>query len=243
MAEHVKKREKSRGALRYAVLALLFALVLGIAASAWFYSQRQVAAAAPVDSPMSIYINAAHQEDIQYLDLSGIDMEREDGNGDRYNYQDFVFTVQGEDLRSFKLQLAYTTNNQLTFELYQAYETNAADGLVSFYSVTEDDTIYYNKSGAALPLVYLNTLAGSGNKLADPASQHNVDTYDTGSGKYGSVNQYAEPIYCQTASAVAVQNQSGIRFHNYFILRVIWSGEKMNDRETDMLYIAARAAS
>ena len=230
MAAQVKKtRHVSR---RFVVIALILAIVLGGAAYAWFSVNRQLAAVVPIDSPMSIYINAAHQEDIQYLDLSDIDMERERPNGTRYNYQDFVFTVQGEDLRAFKLQLAYTTNNQLTFEIYEAEEA-VGSGQVAYYSPT-GSTIYYNADGGALPLTYLN--AQSGNKLAN--STRHVQTY----GSYNNVHLYAEPIYCQTTNPIAVRHRTGSQFYNYFILRVTWPNDKMNDRETDALYLSAKAS-
>ncbi|MBR3641488.1 MAG: hypothetical protein IKN53_05620, partial [Oscillibacter sp.] len=201
-------------------------------AYAWLHTSRQVAAVAPVDNPMSIYINAAHQEDIQYMDLSDIDMERERPNGTRYNYQDFVFTVQGEYIRAFRLQLAYTTNNQITFEIYQAEEDPNGD--VLYVSAEDGSSVYYSADGGALPLTYLN--AQSGNKLAN--NTLHTDTY----GSYNNVNLYAEPIYCQTTNTIAVRHREGIRFHNYFILRATWPAERTNDKETDIIYIAAKAA-
>ena len=50
-------------------------------------------------------------------------------------------------------------------------------------------------------------------------------------------------MYVQTQNAISVRNLSGIYFHNYFILRVRWPADKMNDKETDVLYISAKAGS
>jgi hypothetical protein len=194
---------------------------------------------------MAIFINAAHKEDIVYLDMAGLDMNSKRGDGTRYNYKDFVFTVQGEDLMAFRLQLAYTTNNQFTYEIYAADETDGGDYVVT-YETTQGETIKYNwQTGTPIPMTYLNAKAGSGNKLADPGNSYNVDTYINaeGTAKYANVNPYAEPIYCHSTNAISVEHRSGTRFHNYFILRVRWDPEKINDKETDIVYIAAVAAA
>ncbi len=217
------------------IAALVLAAALGGTAFAWYFFQREVAASAPIDSPMSIYINASHQEDIINLDLSNIDMERTDELGNRYNYQDFAFTVQGEAIADFKLQLSYTTNNRLTFEIYQATEGTGAGGQYTYYSADEDALYHYTIDGSALPLRYLNAQAG--NLLAN--NTLHTQTY----GSYANVHQNAEPLYAQTVSAIPVQNLSGINFHNFFILRVRWPADKLNDKETDVLYIAARAGT
>ncbi|MBQ7624758.1 MAG: hypothetical protein IJS65_05755 [Clostridia bacterium] len=219
---------------RAGVLALICVLALGGSVYAWLNARRRVAAVAEIDSPVAIYINAAHKEDIQYLDLSEIDMERERPDGSRYNYQDFIFTVQGEEVALFKLQLAYTTNNQLQFEIYEATEGAQGANSVVYYSPT-GSAYYYDPDGGAIPMTYLNTQ--SGDLLAD-SSMH-TDTY----GSYSNVNTYAEPIYCQSTNAIAARNREGINFHNYFILRVKWTNGKMNDRETDILYLSAKAGA
>ncbi len=224
------------------VLLLVFVVLASGVSYAWLRSQRRVAAGALIDSPMSIYINAGHLEDVLYLDLSGIDMERTDPlSGDRYNYQDFVFAVRGEDLQYFRLQLAYTTNNQFQFELYRALEyASPAAGRVEYHAAN-GTSYYYERNGAKLTLNYLNTL--SGDMLGDPADELNVETYKAGGGKYGNVDQYAEPVYCKVANAIAVENLDGLNFYNYFILRVKWDPSRQNDRETDILYIAAKAGA
>ncbi len=227
-----------------ALTALVLTVALAGTAAAWYVVQRRVAAAAPIDSPMSIFIDAGHREDIMYLDLSGIDMERQDDMGNRYNYQDFVFTVAGEAIASFNLQLAYTTNNQFSYEIYRATESETPGGHVDYVSTETVEGVnkhyYYTMAGEKLDMKYLNTL--SGDMLGDPAHELNEQTYAAGSGKYGNVNQYAEPIYCQTRTPEA-SNMSGWEFCNYFILRVKWSPEKTNDKETDLIYIAAKAGS
>ncbi|MBO4216905.1 MAG: hypothetical protein J5940_03065 [Clostridia bacterium] len=214
--------------VRIAAVSLLISVILGSTVYSWYFYQRQVAASAEIDSPMSIYINAAHKEDIIYLDMAGINMEEGD-------HKDFVFAVQGEYIRAFKLQLAYTTNNQLTFEIYEASESSGAGGLVEF-EAPSGGTYSYNMIGASpLSLVYKNAQAG--NLLANDTLH--AQTY----GSYDNVETHAEPIYCQTASSVSVRNRDGVRFHNFFILRVIWPEGKTNDKETDLLYISAKASS
>ena len=215
------------------IISLVLVAALGGTAFAWYFFRREVAASAPIDNPVSIYISASHQEDIANLDLSNIDMERQDEFGNRYNYQDFAFTVMGETLNNFKLQLAYTTNNRLTFEIYEATEASGSGGQYTYYSAADDALYNYTITGSALPLRYLN--AQTGNLLAN--SSLHTPTY----GSYANVQENAEPMYVQTQNAISVRNLSGIYFHNYFILRVRWPADKMNDRETDVLYIAAKA--
>ena len=227
MADAKKNNRISSKRIWIVLAAVALVAALSGTVFAWYFFHREVAASAPIDSPVSIYINAAHKEDIINLDLSNIDMEREDGSGNRLNYQDFAFTVQGEDVYTFKLQLAYTTN-------YEATESSGSGGLYTYYSETDDALYSYSfLNGTPLALRYLNAQAG--NKLAN--NTLHTETY----GSYANVNQYAEPLYCQTVNSIAARNQSGLEFHNYFILRVTWPADKMNDRETDVLYISAKA--
>jgi hypothetical protein len=214
--------------VRIAAVSLLLSVILGSTAYSWYFYQRQVAVTAEIDSPMSIYINAAHKEDIIYLDMAGINMEEG-------THKDFVFTVQGEYIRAFKLQLAYTTNNQLSFEIFEATESSGTGGLVQYHSDETGADYSYDILGSALPLRYLN--ASAGDRIAN--SNMHTETY----GSYDNVNTYAEPIYCQTQDAIAARNRVAVRSHNYFILRVSWPAGKHNDRETDLLYIAAKAGT
>lgn len=240
--------------IRIIVIAIAaVAIITAIPVGAWFYYQRQVAALARVDSPISLYINAGHQEDIIYLNMSDIDVWRTE---DRYNssgiqddhqlYKDFVFCVRGEYLDKFHLQLAYTTNNQFEYELYRAEERPEGSewqtGDVTFTDTDGTHWQYYIEGGK-IPLNKLNEIIVEGKKLGNPEKENSF--YRMTYGTYGysenlldnTVDKYAVPIYCKTKER---ETGNGVgTFVNYYILRVIWGPNKQNDRETDIIYIAA----
>ena len=252
-------------------LLLLLSVAVAIPSFAWFVKTGMVAYA-PVASNQALYIGAGHIqlkevngdnafdtdypfEDVRYLYLEGIDTS---SNDDGTAYKDFVFCVYGEGISKYKLQLAYTTNNQFVYEIYDATEATADSPGAVRYDVHDDTeghtpTYYYTATGGAIAGTYLNvTTDESGNPVADEngkvladSTKHN-DTYirsDSESpGVYDSskVNKYAEPIYWQTASSI---NGSPNAFVHYFILRVWENSKHINDRETDVICIAAKSIS
>ena len=231
------------------VALLILALCMIVPSSAWLFRQT-IAAYAPVTSHESLYIGAGHiaidvendvfdpdvtLEDVRYLYLSGID-----ATDTEHDYVDYVFCVYGKSISKFKLQLAYTTNNQFTYEIYEANEAlvNSA-GAISYttHDETSPQTYYYKASGEAVTGTYLNKTIDGGKTIAD-SSKHTA-TY--GSYASSNVNRYAEPIYWQINTAIT--GNPTHTFVKYFILRV-WKGVKTtNDRETDVICIAAKSSS
>ena len=247
MEKHDIKRLKRR--LWVSVLLLVLAICVAIPSFAWFY-RAMIAAYAPISSHESLYIGAGHividlendifdpdvlLEDVRYLYLNGID-----ATDTEHEYVDFVFCVYGKSISKFKLQLAYTTNNQFTYEIYAASEAAVdSDGAVKYITHDENSpqTYYYKATGEAIAGTYLNDTTDGGETIAD--STKHTATY--GSYSSSKVNRYAEPIYWQTDSAI-LGNSSHV-FVKYFILRV-WKGDKtVNDRETDVICIAAKSSS
>ena len=243
---------------RGAVAALLFVLIAVLPAFAWFNYTRRLAAVSKVATPTAIYINAANQEDIEYLTLNGIDVTGEDA------YKDYVFCVRGTDVTSYKIQLAYTTNNQFEYELYHAKLSDSATvpagafGEVIFYTHPDQtEQHYYIQSGeTAIPGTTLNQQATT-EILAKTDDQY-YQNPDYGSYKeYTTVNKYAVPLYWQTNSPLnadyyAPMHGSG-DFCDYFVLRVKWDTAKanaeaagltlQNNKETDIIYISAKNVS
>lgn len=240
-----KKEFRISIGLMVPIIVALLALAV-IPTYAWLAKQRSVAAVGKLDMPAAIYIHAAHKEDIELLDLSGLDMTRSDGQN-RYNKQLFAFTVYGEYVDRFRLQLAYTTNNQFEYKVYQAIEhpsndqPSGTDGIdyVSF-NVTSQSAVYYTISGSALSFEYANLMEVDGEKLGKTNDDYYTATYSTFS-PANDVNKYAVPIYCQTESFVRSIPTEEPEFVNFFILEVDWDNDKGNDRETDIVYIAAMA--
>ena len=237
-----------------ALIILVVAVVLPV--FAWLTSGG-IAAYAPISSQESLYIGAGHivisdgdfdadykLEDVRYLYLEGVDLTDEDKE-----YFDYVFCVYGKAVSAFNLQLAYTTNNQFTYEIYEANEEDdPADFLeqTDIVSHTTHDgtqnppTYYYQATGSALTVTYLNktTDLDDGKVIADN-TKHSA-TY----GSYTHVNRFAEPIYCQTRTAISSElAQAGDVFVKYFILRVHKGTKTVNDRETDVICIAAKSGT
>ena len=233
----------------FGIFLLALSLAVTIPSFAWF-ARKSVAAYAPVSANESLYIGAGHIEiieredhthafdqdvpfeDVRYLYLNGID-----ATDVEHEYQDFAFCVYGEAITLFRLQLGYTTNNQFSYEIYNANEAQIdSDGAVAY--VTHGDTpatYYYKATGEAIPGRLLN--------VTGAATIANLDRHTDTYGEYSSsyVNQYAEPIYWQTNDAIS-GNSSG-PFVKYFILRVYKEDKTVNDRETDVICIAAKSSS
>ena len=96
---------------------------------AWFRWQQQAARYDKISSPNSLYICAARREDAKYFDIGRVDVKAywKDSNQvaqQRATYQDYVFSVAGDYVTSYSLQLAHTTNNNYTYTIYRADVTN-----------------------------------------------------------------------------------------------------------------------
>lgn len=227
-------------------VSVLVALVL-LAASvfAWFLARKGLLSFAPVANPELLFIGAGHREfnavrheftddhfeDIRYLYFNGIDVE------EGKNYYDYVFCVYGSMVSGYKIQLAYTTNNQFTYQIFHANESpTTSEGAVAYTTHTDTpQTYYYNASGAAISGSFLNDQTVNGERIAN--STKHAATY----GAYDNVNKYGEPLYWQTSGT-----ESGYlngSFINYYILRVNINGKAVNDRETDVICIAVKSAS
>lgn len=253
--ENESKNKISRRltALRIILLALLLAVYAAMPVYAWFARNRLGAGVAKIDDPTSIYINAANKEDIRFLYMSGVDLENgETSNDPQYagkKFKDFVFCVRGSDVQAYKLQLAYTTNNQFEFELFHATKAtgDVPQGAVAVVDYeTHPDRIaqkYYAAPGVtAITGHFLNRLSPSDEILAisDTSNDYERMTYGTYGDTAGHVNKYAYPLYWQTVNAIDTVSDENGEFCDYYVLRVIWSNARRNDKETDIIYISAR---
>ena len=108
-----------------------------------------------IESPNSLVLSAAHREDCLNFEVNGINAEENvlDGLGNpiyktdadgkptneirKITHKDYVFSVSGEAVDKFTIQLAYTTNNPFTYEVYAASESlekpTAAAGVEAEY--------------------------------------------------------------------------------------------------------------
>ena len=221
------------------VALVALALALALPVLSWFFTGKQLLAYAPVTSPEALYIGAGHRdiengtfEDIRYLYFNGINANEE--------YSDYVFCVYGTAISGFKIQLAYTTNNQFEYEIYRAVEsTSPSEGAVRYVTHDGSDSVYYysidplQNGGDPLDGVFLNATETDGLVLAD--SSRHAAAY----GDYTNVNRFAEALYWHTDDPIA--GHSTDDFVVYFILRVKTNGKASNDRETDVLCISAKS--
>ena len=229
------KMQKTAYFLRVLVVGLLMLGAIGAVTFAWYGVRAGTAAYVPVFSPEALYIGAGHRdidedtfEDARYLYFNGLDAEGED-------YVDKVFCVFGKGIGAYKIQLAYTTNNDFTYGIFHASESlTESDGAVEYITHQSPAVAYYyTATGEAVAGTYLNRTEEGGRGIASNANH--ADTY----GSYTDVQKNAEPIYWQTASAETGNTRGD--FVNYYILRIYKNNKATNDRETDVLCIAAKA--
>ena len=211
---------------------------------AWLYFERRAIALKEIADPTAINISAGNQENYMYIDLSGIDLY--DGT-----HKDFVFGISGTNINTFQMQLAFTTNNQFTFEVYRATEGAVPGGVTPVgivYYTTHESTprtlTYYTTLAQKLSGTIVNQkgeaiLGKDKTDSTGDAKNYYQKTYD----QYANVDKYAIPLYWQI-NDVAPTDVVNHAFCNYFILRVKWDSEsRTNNKETDILYISAKRQS
>ena len=257
-----KKRKLISGWSILTIVVMIVVLTGSFTAFAWFYFGREAAGAKNIADPTAIFINAGNMEDIRYMKLSDINLEGAE------NYADYVFCIRGNSVSRYKLQLAYTTNNQVEYEIYPASLVTTDNPLpgstlttvtytthpqqVGNAPVSEEILQYFVASGTPpLSGSCLNrdeTAYANGEILAlTGEDEYYIATYTPdGSGSvYTHHDKYSVPIYWQTAAAVnagAPYNEAG-DFCDYYVLRIKWTGVRVNTKETDIIYISAKNRS
>ena len=175
--------------------------------------------------------------------------------------QKYAFSVFGANTQRFKLQLAYTNNNQFKYQIYEATEypeaekpadpdveyvtndnahTMSKDIFSDDINMAGDITLYYVKSQNALSGNYLNIKSGSNDLLGQPSGSYYTNNY----GNNTNVQERCVPIYWQSQE-ISVQNEtSNKQFHNYFVLEVTWGDTRTAEKkETDMIAITVQRTS
>ena len=121
----------------------------------WFSFNRSTMHVAKIENPTAINITAGNQENYTCIDLSGLDLTNPT------LYKDYVFGVNGLNVPSYRLQLSYTTNIQLRYELYHARVGNnpPVGSSIVVYPHTSDGgstTYYIESSDIAITGRFLN---------------------------------------------------------------------------------------
>jgi len=110
-------------------LILTIILLAGYPAYSWFKLQRSIERFEKISTPNSLYITAGRLEDSKYFEIDNVDVTaywyKDDGTPDsRVTYQDYVFSVAGDYVSDYTLQLAHTTNNNYSYEIFRADVTD-----------------------------------------------------------------------------------------------------------------------
>lgn len=224
------------------IVALSLAGLLGISfpVGAWFAERRRVADMAQIHSPHILTISAAKEQDIDYLDLSAINLRLMARDDTRAKY--YVFCVSGTDTYFYNLQLAYTTNNQFEYHIWPAEQCsdNDANWLYEYQERNENGQLtgnkfYYKKSVAdeyelagtnevrCYQLESAGLINQEGSQIQASTTKHN-DTYENYS--VANVQKNAEPLYWQAKGIRSgldpIASASEKHFVDYYILEVNW---------------------
>ena len=247
LKEKFKNLQNSRKIQLIIAVLLTFSVLIAAPTLAWFSYQRQIATMAKINSPAKLTIKSGHNEDIIQFEMNGINVGSDNSAGSEY----YVFCVEGEDVATYNLQIAHTTNLPFTYTLYKAHESNSGtvdyEGIDGTYHYAIAEQFYDNASYAARDVYggYINDSGNSNRTIADSnytEKSYNASDYSAlGSGTH--VQRYAEPIYWQTKEAIhsdwldnnGVQyneygnNDLDNRFLNYYILQVSWTAGSFPD--------------
>lgn len=136
------------------------ALLSSLPVLAWFSYRRQIMKLQKVEAPNTLILSAAHREDVTCFEIDGIDADEiavdvygnnitrtVDGETEdvKITYKDYVFCVTGDAVDKFTIQLAYTTNNPFTYEVYAAKELTDSELQTSLSGVAVGTPIDYVK--------------------------------------------------------------------------------------------------
>ncbi len=197
---------------------------------AWFAHQKKMATMAKINSPAKLSLKSGAQEDIIQFKMSGIDTTKG-------STKDFVFCVEGEDISQYNIQLAHTTNINFTYTLYKA--TPAPDNTGVVYE-SENGPVYYTLQNQ-LNGDFVNDSAKGSRTIGN--DQYEEPSYDAGNSR----QDFAEPLYWQSSQITAEESPydddpAERSFSNYYVLRVSWGIDVVNDKETDLIYLTAQVA-
>ena len=245
--ERNSKPNNMIGLLRSGIaLIVLFAvLAAAVTVDAWLYYGRTIVAISEISNPTVIGINSGNREDVRYINLGRIDVTAPDDPESASPYKDFVFCINGINIEYYKLQLAYTTNNQFEYEIYPAAlwdGTGSAPAASVLYTVNVGASAgtdqYYYISGSKIAGTIKNLDTAAYNDAESEIRALSGDTYhDLTYEDYTNRHKYAIPLYWQSNGSF---DGSTGEFCNYYVLRVIWTSGSKNTKETDIIYISAK---
>lgn len=141
---------KNRKIQVFTAMMLTLGIMIVTPTYSWFRKQQKMARYQKVGSPNTLYITAASREDVKNFQIAGVDvsssaywLNNDKSLAGRKTYQDYVFAVAGDYVVSYTLQLAHTTNNKYSYEIFEA-EVMAKP---PENSVQDRDYVVYNITG------------------------------------------------------------------------------------------------
>lgn len=121
------------------------------------------------------------------------------------------------------------------------------------YTSSKSEKFYYPYTGDPVTGIYLNgadksvsiaengtAKIGSGTVNIDENETFHKHNYGSGSSTYDNVNEYAEPLYWQKKGLNVNYKKDTGDFVDYYVLKITWTEDFSNNKETDMIYITAR---
>ncbi len=195
-----KNQSQKKKVMLLSAILVSIALLISITSLAWFSQQRRAAKLQKVESPNSLFLNAAHREDSVNFQVKGIYPKEVvvDGNDSKIlnaqgkeqyiTHKDYVFNVTGDSVNKFTIQLAYTTNNPFTFKIYAAQELDTKPAVVSGQEIDYVEyPLHENSTTSGLP-----DLSGSEYHLdAAGPLYYKIDTSITeGTAEGGEAGEY-----------------------------------------------------
>ena len=258
---------------------LTTALLVSIPVYAWFTNQKKAAELYKIEYPNSLYLNAAHREDRMYFNLDELNLDEyylgEDNKPINYGtaqnpiYRErtqrlYAFSVSGEGITNFTLQLAHTNNNELKYKIYEAVQSGTkppsgdenfdyvhyerhmetgdnSENPLSFSDDLKKKDAYYTK-GDEVTLEFKNPDEDDEDGIL--AIRSTSDKYYKKT--YGETNDNVQvnavPSYFQTNVSLSRSDidRNSKQFHKYYILEVSWDDSQENTKETDMIYLSVR---
>lgn len=104
------------------------------------------------------------------------------------------------------------------------------------------DGEYLNDQNKSISIAPSGTAKiGSGSeKISNDETFHQHNYNVSNSETYDNVNEYAEPLYWQKENLAVNYKKDNGEFVDYYVLKIIWTEDFYNNKETDMIYITAR---
>ena len=274
-----KKMSARNKAMLIVSVLLTVGIIIALPTYAWFTNQKKAAEMYKIQYPNSLYINAAHREDHMYFDLDELDVEEYfmGDNGLPINYAEegqtplymqkthrlYAFSVSGEGTTKFTLQLAHTNNNELTYTIYEAAQTDVKPsmGFENFDWVhyvrhtgandNSENPLTFSDDLTVADAYYTKVTEITWGTIKNPHESDSILAKKDASDKYYAktygeenlnVQDNAVPTYWQADITLSRSDfgRNSKQFHKYYILEVSWDSRQKNSKETDLIYLAVK---